>query len=550
MLLLLGLACRPVTLPQDTAPVEDEDLSDAVYDLGKLLRVEVELDPQDWDALRSQTRTFESTIGREDCQEQPFENPFTWYTASVTLDGQEFPKVEVRKKGFLGSMSFDKPALKVDLGEFSEERFYGVRRLTLNNSVSDPSFVRQCLSYAAFADAGLPAPRCSLAHVTVNGQELGIYVNLEPLKGPMLERHFEHGDGNLYEGTLSDFREGWTGTLEKKNNEAEDDWSDIDALVAAVDVEDEELVDSLRRVIDLEQFVDFWALEVLVQHTDGYASNTNNFYLYADPSDGRFDFIPWGTDGVLYGEDGSGSVVYANGVLANRLYNTDEGREFYLDSLQGLLKSSWKPKRAEQRVATMAALVEPELSGEQWAEVSEQQEWVLDILRERRERIEDVLDSGAPEWPWEPRESFCFVEYGAVDATFSTTWGSLQTGDPWTTGSSTMLLDFDDGELWPELSGSAVAGKNEGESVIYLPAWISDTEAIILWASVDEAAIQPGDIPLDFGGSIGALFYIDTTVMQDFEFVAYVVGELQLDQAATTPGAPIEGRMVGAFMSF
>ena len=287
------LACKPVSIDlDDTGVVDEPDLTDEVYDLEHLLRVEIELSEDDWDSLRTQSRTFESTIGQEDCQSQPFDNPFTWFEAAVTVDGQRYERVEVRKKGFLGSMSTDKPALKVDLGEFEDTDFKGQRRLTLNNSVSDPSFVRQCLSYSVFTDAGLAAPRCNLAAVTVNGQDLGIYVNVEPVKKPMRERHYEDGDGNLYEGTLSDFREGWTGTFEKKNNEAEDDWSDLQGLVEAAAADDDDLIQALDEVLDLDQFNRFWAGEVLVMHGDGYASNTNNFFIYNDPSDGRLTSCP------------------------------------------------------------------------------------------------------------------------------------------------------------------------------------------------------------------------------------------------------------------
>lgn len=45
------------------------------------------------------------------------------------------------------------------------------------------------------------------------------------------------------------------------------------------------------------------AAEVLVAHWDGYAGNLNNTYLYADPSDGRFRFVPWG---VVPGQPVSG----------------------------------------------------------------------------------------------------------------------------------------------------------------------------------------------------------------------------------------------------
>ena len=53
----------------------------------------------------------------------------------------------------------------------------GLRRMTLNNARQDPSYINQCLGYQLFAAAGVPAPRCSFATVTVNGEQLGIYAH-------------------------------------------------------------------------------------------------------------------------------------------------------------------------------------------------------------------------------------------------------------------------------------------------------------------------------------------------------------------------------------
>ena len=71
-----------------------------------------------------------------------------------------------------------------------------------------------------FADAGLPVPRCNFATVAVNGEDLGLYVHIESVKDAFVERNFSDASGNLYEGTLSDFRPGWRGTYAKKTNEA------------------------------------------------------------------------------------------------------------------------------------------------------------------------------------------------------------------------------------------------------------------------------------------------------------------------------------------
>ncbi|MFT4976161.1 MAG: spore coat protein CotH [Myxococcota bacterium] len=550
-LFLALTACRPAEPSQTSPDTEPPAVADPVYDLGSLLRVELELPEADWQALQAQTRSFEETLMVEDCQEQPFDSPYTWFEGSARINGEDFERIDIRKKGFIGSLSTDKPGLKLDLGEYDDTTFHGERRLTLNNSISDPALIRQCLTYAAFNDAGLPASRCSLAQVTVNGEDLGIYVNVEPLKEPLIARHFERADGNLYEGTLSDFREGWTGTLEKKTNEDEDDWSDIEALVEAASADDGALLDELSAVLDLDQFFSFWAMEALTQHGDGYAGNTNNFYLYADPSDGRFRFLPWGVDMTLgvweADEAGPGVVsVYANSTLTHRLYALPEGRQRYEDALRGLLSEAWDEDRIFERIDTMAALIEPELSEREWRRVSSELEDVRALVDARRAGLAGAL----PESAGELRESFCFTPSGAVEIAFETTWGTLSSEDMFSTGASTMYLDFGDGTVLDIDDGSAVIGIAEGGTVLYLPAWISETEAVLIYASLSSADITPGTVELDLSERLGALFYLDTETMTDFAFASYIVGELSFTEADTATGAAVAGSMTGQFFSF
>ena len=85
------------------------------------------------------------------------------------------------------------------------QNLHGVDNITLNNSVQDPSLIRQCIGYQLFTDAGYPSPQCNFAHVYVNGTDLGIYVHVEPIKRTFLRTHFDEDDGDLYEGTVSDF---------------------------------------------------------------------------------------------------------------------------------------------------------------------------------------------------------------------------------------------------------------------------------------------------------------------------------------------------------
>ncbi|MFP8873420.1 MAG: CotH kinase family protein, partial [Myxococcota bacterium] len=223
-----------------TAPTsqcdEVEGITDLAFDPDRILEVEISMLPDDYDAMRRQARRLMDVFGGA-CGEAPPASPYTWFPGDVTVDGTTVPNAGVRKKGFFGSPSVTKPALKIKFDEFgSEGTIYGLERLTLNNGLQDPSLLDMCLAYDLFHAAGLVAARCSFAHVTVNGNDLGIYMNVDSIKDPFLVRNFGSAAGNLYEGTTADFRENWIGVFEKKNN---DDGSELNAVAEALLIEDD-----------------------------------------------------------------------------------------------------------------------------------------------------------------------------------------------------------------------------------------------------------------------------------------------------------------------
>ena len=48
--------------------------------------------------------------------------------------------------------------------------------------------------------------------------------------------------------------------------------------------------------LDVDEFLRFLAVNALIANGDSYLNGSHNFYLYLDPKDDRFRFIPWDTD--------------------------------------------------------------------------------------------------------------------------------------------------------------------------------------------------------------------------------------------------------------
>jgi hypothetical protein len=86
--------------------------------------------------------------------------------------------------------------------------------------------------------------------------------------------------------------------------------------------------------------------------------------------------------------------------------------------------------------------------------------------------------------------------------------------------------------------------------VLYVAAWISEHEAVIAYFSTPEETLVPGTLEVGWGESAAALYYIDVWTMEDFAFVSYIVGTVQLEEAGTDTGDTVVGSMAGELMSW
>jgi len=393
-----------------------EPTGDGLFAPDHVVVVDIEMRAADWDALRAETRAAEDLIG-EGCLTRPTTSPYTWFLADVSVDGVRYADVGVRKKGFYGSASDTKPSLKISLDRYVDGQSHqGIDALTLNNNIADPSQVKQCLGYGRFSAAGLPSSRCALAVVSVNGERIGTFTNVESIDRAFLRRHFDDDEGHLYEGALSDFRPQWVTTFEAKHDD--DDRSDLDSVVAALEVDDASIEAALDTVVDLDRFIDHWALEVLLMHWDGYARQTNNFLVYRSSSSTRFTFIPWGMDVILQDDEAlpwevegaPPGLAWAEGAIAHRLYRHPPTRARYLSRVRALLSDVWREEEMKDEIAVMRAAILPFIDampeGERALVLSSMDD-VARFVDERRATIEARLDAEPPEWDRPLRAPWC-----------------------------------------------------------------------------------------------------------------------------------------------
>ncbi|KAF2111837.1 coth protein-domain-containing protein [Lophiotrema nucula] len=292
---------------------DKQALCDKFYDIDNLITIAVSMTTMDWQALKD----AQPRGGR--CNTDFTGDRYDWFKANITVSGSKYPKstsfpgVGIIKKSYCGSFSTSKPAFRLDFGKFTDNGdaivgLIGTKNVTLNNSIQDSSYVRQPLGYELFRQAGLPYCRCNFAKVVVNGTNMGVYVNVEPIKKRLLQHCFAGNDeGNAYEIEIGEDLDPTVVNAGRISFEGFSDHKNLADLKLAASKVASEGLSGAKQVIDWDQFLKLYAMEFLLKHWDGYTTNKNNTYLYNDTkpvenpttSNVKFKFIPSGIDQIL-----------------------------------------------------------------------------------------------------------------------------------------------------------------------------------------------------------------------------------------------------------
>jgi spore coat protein CotH len=274
---------------------DDRQLSE-FFSLNNVHQIEIEVDQLGVEAL--------------------LEAPREYVSSDVSIDGVVYKNVGVRLKGGAGSfvaldgdyplISGDgngkpgKSAFIIDFNQFeAKQNFFGLKKLTINNLVQDPSSIHEFLGYSLFRQSNVPASRSGYATIIFNSQEKGLYALIEPADNKeFMYKWFGSNSGNLYEGEYGADLRLETYEMYDQDHGQDESKDDLRSLVSALDaIEGEaDLMTALNKHFDLEQYLAFVTAEIYLGHWDGYAQSANNYQIYHDLEDDRWTFMPWGID--------------------------------------------------------------------------------------------------------------------------------------------------------------------------------------------------------------------------------------------------------------
>lgn len=236
------------------------------------------------------------TIAERDL-EQLRSKPRTDVPARVRSSDAFDAKATLHIKGRRGSVRpvDDKPSLTIDFkGTPGSPRFEGLRKIHLNNSVEDGSYLNEWLGALLFQRTGLAVPRVCHAKVLLNNRPLGLFVLKEGITDDYLERLLRDPKAVVYEPDVGhDVGE----TLAMHPRRIPQDWPSHNVLAEALQTSDLSLrLERVARWMDPDAFLHFMAMEVLLGHRDGYSMARNNYRLCYSSRTRQFLFLPQGMD--------------------------------------------------------------------------------------------------------------------------------------------------------------------------------------------------------------------------------------------------------------
>jgi len=323
------------------------------------------------------------------------ENPI-YVPATVTFEGKTWTHVGLRFKGNSSLMTswgsgIMKLPIRLDFDQFEEDypeiedqRFYGFEQLAFSSNFNDASFLREKVTADIFRAAGVPAAQTAFYAVYLDYGEAPIYFGLytltEIVEDTLIQTQFEDNTGNIYkpEGRGASFAEGTFSetAFEKQNHKKETDWSDIQALFnvlhAATRTSNPAAWRSaLETSFDVNGFLNWLAVNAVIQNWDTYGVMPHNYYLYHDPTTDKLIWIPWDNNMALSSNQGMRDVlslsmheVDENWPLIRYLLDDSMYYAQYVANVDAVIHDAFEPARMETIYRELAVMIEPYALGE------------------------------------------------------------------------------------------------------------------------------------------------------------------------------------------
>lgn len=271
-----------------------------------------------------------------------------------------------------------KKSFKIKFDHFGGRKFEGLTDLNLNGEHNDPTICRSKLSWDIYRMALIEGPRANHVKLYINGQYMGLYMNVENIDARYFKVRKKDDQGQLFKCYYgADFvykgnnpNQYSKQIYEPKNNIDEPDYSQLIAFLKALnDIDNPEFRCNLEKIFEVDAYLKIMALEMLIGHWDNPIYNTNNAYLYFNPEKQKFELLSFDLDNT-FGIDWIGletenrnpylwSPQNQKRPIYTHLLRVEEYRKRLGYYLEKYIKDFFNPNNLNPKIDAIKSMIEP-----------------------------------------------------------------------------------------------------------------------------------------------------------------------------------------------
>lgn len=294
----------------------------------------------------------------------------------VSIDGNIFDSVGFKEKGYFsnwGAMSSVKKPFKINLSKFDDgQKYDGLKKINLSNGFEDPSMLRDALAYKFMRDAGIPAPRTAYTKLYFNNVYWGLYIMVEEIDKNFLQNWYANKEGNLFK-CIDNTSLAWQGTtvsqytdeFDLQTNTTANDWSQFIRFVDIINNSGTHLIDSLPEVLDMQNYLNVLAADVIMFNWDSYYDHGRNFFIYNDPDEDKMNWLPWDYN-LAFSSSETNLIVDYSGVdpkpLVQKIQANPTLRKMYFNSVCILMDNYFTNANLDGFIDQTHDLIRPDLA--------------------------------------------------------------------------------------------------------------------------------------------------------------------------------------------
>lgn len=290
--------------------------------------------------------------------------------ATLIYDGVSYPNVGIRFKGQTSyqRVTSQKKSFNVTMDFMDPNQdLKGYQTLNFNNSFEDNSYIREVL-YENITRPYFPSLKANFIHLFINGQDWGLYPNIQALDGEYVKDWFLSNEGSRWRcerqagtggpggggfgaGTstlnyLGDDTTAYKPNYNLKHTTVENPWSDLARVTKVLNtIPLNQLEDTLNKVLDIDRALWFLAKEILFGDDDSYVNKGGmDYYAIYQKDVERLIPLEYDANSVMYPQTATWSIfLKATDIkfpLCNRLFAVPELRQRYLAHFRTLFNNT------------------------------------------------------------------------------------------------------------------------------------------------------------------------------------------------------------------